>query len=312
MMVRLKDIFFIVVLSCLFTVVIYIVDIYFFEDSFSEEQYIEPTLPVDFLEIKWGETSQQILEKTTDLIHTHTWTVTKKSDIHISQQILEKFRKLAEEKKIRDTYTLSYIPVSFQEEAINYGWNAAAIITSQGFLSKIESLLVELYEESYEVRWKMKEGKVQMFGVADISSEEFTSVFIHELSHYIDIYYFSESKKQELSPKFYNISWDSTKILKPWSLPEEFVSWYAMTNKYEDFAETFTYYVLHNKDFLEKAKGNAILQKKYNFFQQNVFEKDMFLHTDFSENSRIEKYYWDITKIPINIDIFLQYLKNEI
>ena len=35
---------------------------------------------------------------------------------------------------------------------------------------------------------------------------------------------------------------------------KDFVSWYAMTNKYEDFAESFTYYILHNKDFLNKTK----------------------------------------------------------
>jgi len=29
-----------------------------------------------------------------------------------------------------------------------------------------------------------------------------------------------------------------------------------MTNKYEDFAETFTYFILHNNDFLKKSKDS--------------------------------------------------------
>jgi hypothetical protein len=39
-----------------------------------------------------------------------------------------------------------------------------------------------------------------------------------------------------------------------------------MTNKYEDFAESFAYYILHNNDFLEKTKKSNILLEKYDFF----------------------------------------------
>jgi hypothetical protein len=45
-----------------------------------------------------------------------------------------------------------------------------------------------------------------------------------------------------------------------------------MTNKYEDFAESFTYYVLHNNDFYSKAKKSDILMNKYNFFKNNIFK----------------------------------------
>jgi hypothetical protein len=39
-----------------------------------------------------------------------------------------------------------------------------------------------------------------------------------------------------------------------------------MTNKYEDFAESFVYYILFNDDFRQKASLNVILQQKYDFF----------------------------------------------
>jgi hypothetical protein len=39
-----------------------------------------------------------------------------------------------------------------------------------------------------------------------------------------------------------------------------------MTNKYEDFAESFTYYVLHNDDFKNKSTKSKILKKKYDYF----------------------------------------------
>jgi len=46
-----------------------------------------------------------------------------------------------------------------------------------------------------------------------------------------------------------------------------------MTNKYEDFAESFTYYILHNKDFQEKAQKSKLLQKKYDYFNIFLFKK---------------------------------------
>ena len=82
-----------------------------------------------------------------------------------------------------------------------------------------------------------------------------------------------------------------------------------MTNKYEDFAESFSYFVLHNSAFLEKAKKSENLQKKYDFFRQYMFKDHEFLGENFSQTDSIEDYYWDITKIKIDYKNFLQYLK---
>jgi hypothetical protein len=93
---------------------------------------------------------------------------------------------------------------------------------------------------------------------------------------------------------------------------KDFVSGYSMTNKYEDFAESFTYYVLHNKDFLEKSRKSNILRKKYNFFNLVLLKSEVFKNTDFSEKNIIKDYYRDITKINFSRKNFLQYLKNSI
>jgi hypothetical protein len=73
---------------------------------------------------------------------------------------------------------------------------------------------------------------------------------------------------------FYNISWESIKVLKPGLEQKDFVSGYAMTNKYEDFAESFTYYILHNDDFLEKSRQSALLRAKYDFFSKYLFRDE--------------------------------------
>jgi hypothetical protein len=85
-----------------------------------------------------------------------------------------------------------------------------------------------------------------------------------------------------------------------------------MTNKYEDFAESLTYYILHNKDFLEKTKKSIFLKEKYDYFSKYLFRNKEFQNTNFSSTNKIENYYWDITKLKINIKNFLQYLENGI
>jgi hypothetical protein len=82
-----------------------------------------------------------------------------------------------------------------------------------------------------------------------------------------------------------------------------------MTNKYEDFAESFTYYVLHNKAFLKKAETNSHLAEKYRFFSKYVFIDRQFKDSSFAFDEKIKDYYWDITKIKVNYNKFLQYTK---
>jgi hypothetical protein len=82
-----------------------------------------------------------------------------------------------------------------------------------------------------------------------------------------------------------------------------------MTNKYEDFAESFTYYVLHNDDFLKKSKYSKVLKQKYDFFSDNLFTNNEF-KTDFYKTTQyVMDYYRDITKINFSLENFLQYLK---
>ena len=84
-----------------------------------------------------------------------------------------------------------------------------------------------------------------------------------------------------------------------------------MTNKYEDFAESFTYYILHNKDFLEQTKKSNILKLKYNFFAEYIFKNKEFFNSKFN-NTKIKDYYRDITKIDFKEDKLINYLEKVI
>lgn len=76
-----------------------------------------------------------------------------------------------------------------------------------------------------------------------------------------------------------------------------FVSGYAATNQYEDFAESFTMYVFHNAAFRARASKQESLQKKYDFLHQKVFG-DYFQNSAY-EISPIPTKIWDVTKVAV-------------
>lgn len=76
-----------------------------------------------------------------------------------------------------------------------------------------------------------------------------------------------------------------------------FVSGYAATNQYEDFAETFTMYVFHNRELLNRTADSDALKQKYEFLRDRVF-KGYFQGTDYEKNP-IPETIWDVTKIVI-------------
>jgi len=155
----------------------------------------------------------------------------------------------------------------------------------------------------------MKNRTVKLFDPIRMGQQETLSVFIHEFWHYIDLYYFKDNWWYDISNKFYNISWKSTKIIKKWQSQADFVSWYSMTNKYEDFAESLTYYVVDNEDFLIKSETSENLRKKYDFFSNYLFSNWFLKNTKFSTNLVIKKYYRDITKIKLDLKKFLQFFQ---
>lgn len=161
-----------------------------------------------------------------------------------------------------------------------------------------------------KIRWKYKWKNINLFWVDKLSKEELLAVFIHEFWHYIDID-FSESKfSSDVSQEFYDISWEKTTVIKWWQKISDFVSGYAMTNKYEDFAESFIYYILHNWDFFSKSQKSEILNEKYNFFSEKVFTNWEFKNTNFSKSQEVLDYYWDITKIDYFLEKLLNYLES--
>lgn len=141
---------------------------------------------------------------------------------------------------------------------------------------------------------------------------EFLKLLVHEVAHYIDIYTFIVSKQSsDPSTAFYKISWENAKTKRAWESISSFVSWYAATNQYEDFAESFTFYVFHNGTFAERAIKNESLRKKYLFFLNEVFPDGAFQDTDFAIGI-VPSYLWDTTKVPVSVKKYLYSLADSI
>lgn len=193
-------------------------------------------------------------------------------------------------------------PYDFKESFINTK-NFKTVddfISWDVFIGKSYNFILNYVAKRHWPRWMMRWGEVFLFNPKNLPPKELLAVFIHELGHYIDLFYLDT----DIRNKFYDLSWENVRTIKGWQWIWDFVSWYSMTNKYEDFAESFTYYVLHNNNFYNKSKNSSILRSKYNFFSDNVFTRNQFKWEGFSSYDIPQDYYRDITKI----DYFLEKL----
>jgi len=120
-------------------------------------------------------------------------------------------------------------------------------------------------------RGQVYNGKVTLSSTMT-SLTEASKVLVHELGHMVDIYLLRETKKStDPSSSYYGISWSEPTVMRATASSRDFISGYAATNQYEDFAEAFAFYVFHNTEFEARALSNPALQKKYDFLHDIVF-----------------------------------------
>ena len=280
-----KKLYLFLVSLTFFSFLIFLFGNYFFADSQKElnikieNEYIEPSL-----------TKNEYLFNKESLVDN------KKEKIYVALKSAYKIK-------------FYYFPTNFKTSINEYTNTFKTFLNSRGISDKIGNLKVEFYREKNDVRWKMKSNSIKLFWPIDMWITECSSVWIHEFGHFIDLYFFKKEVFKDTSDYFYNISWDKVKVIKAWQVINDFVSGYAMTNKYEDFAESFVYFILHNADFLEKSKQSMVLKAKYDFFSKHLFIDKEFVWTDFSVDNKIQSYYRDITKIDFSLENFLEFLK---
>ncbi len=151
----------------------------------------------------------------------------------------------------------------------------------------------------------------------DMDETELIGVLIHEMGHIADtnflmggnnvasvfIDYNRYLSSDDESVDFYAISWVDSSQMKRDATKMNFVSLYAMTNPFEDFAETYAMYVLHGGQFKKMAEKNNVLAEKYNFMKNNVFFGREFENDSAYMNSAVRVY--DSTRMKFSLAKFL-------
>lgn len=147
------------------------------------------------------------------------------------------------------------------------------------------------------------------------TNDEMIAVFTHEMGHVVDLGLlkgkhghetnFVDRKKKVLSDdpsiEFYSISWISSKQKKAGTKRYDFVSGYAMSNPFEDFAESYLFYRYHGEKFRTLMTTSDQLAKKYQFMKENVFDGKEYQLSTITETSHIKR-IWDATLLTLPKD----------
>lgn len=116
-----------------------------------------------------------------------------------------------------------------------------------------------------------------------LSDDEFRAVLMHEaLGHLFDLGCLTGTPQagksdfvdgsdpiynDDPSLAFYRISWLDATHRRPNAKAEDFVTGYAITDPFEDLAESVTYYLLNRTAFVKRARMNIALAAKLRWLQ---------------------------------------------
>ncbi len=154
-------------------------------------------------------------------------------------------------------------------------------------------------------------GESTIIIMGSVPDDEFRALLIHECGHVTDLgglrgtpnggttNFFDGATPivaNDPSVAFYALSWLSPTEHQPGTKNTDFVSGYAASDPFEDFAETFAYYTLQKDAFQKLAAKNPILKAKYDFMEKVVFAGN----APIAKGQYVpgKKVPWDVTKLP--------------
>lgn len=162
-------------------------------------------------------------------------------------------------------------------------------------------------------------GHTMILRCVNVDEMELTAVIAHEMGHIVDTSHLNSSESGKETPfddrghpvydddpsvQVYSVSWEDNRSFT--SSSAGFVSGYARSNPYEDFAETYAAYVLHGPLFRFTSSFNRDLQEKYDVMRDVVFEE---VEYDFAteplpKRSRVNQRVYDITRVDFDLESF--------
>jgi hypothetical protein len=85
----------------------------------------------------------------------------------------------------------------------------------------------------------------------------------------------------------------------------DFVTGYAKTDPFEDFAETYNFYLLHGAQFKEMAKTNKQILRKYLYMKYYIFAGKEYNNDPYTSVLTAARYY-DSTRLTYDPGKFVR------
>ena len=169
------------------------------------------------------------------------------------------------------------------------------------------------------VRRGLGGGSTVSIRCVNVTDSELVGVMVHEMGHVMDTGVLQghpnsgESAfkdgdnpifNDDPSLNFYNIDFNADEKTKSNTTEFDFVSTYAMSDPFEDFAESYAYYILHGTEFRKLAKDNESLTEKYNFLKNQVFNGKEF-DSGYQDLAVTGVRHYDVTVLPYDLKKFI-------
>ncbi len=156
-------------------------------------------------------------------------------------------------------------------------------------------------------------GKTTIIVKGTVADEELLSLLVHECGHVIhgnltgtprtglsgfmdglDVFF-----RDSAAARFFAISWETERVRRDKATINDFASGYALSDAFEDFAESFAAFVLHRDMLSELANTNAAIAAKLRWMETYLPMEENILGTDaYVWKGEVP---WDITKLPIQL-----------
>lgn len=173
--------------------------------------------------------------------------------------------------------------------------------------------LQNFYVQYSNVKSRGLGGKTTIIIAGNVPDEEFVGLLVHECGHVIhsnmtgtdssSVSAFSDGNTpfytDSPSVSFFSINWMKEGILKANATKKDFISGYAQSDVFEDFAETFAMYILHRSAFEERALTNPSIAAKLEWMNTNLPTGGNILGTSrYTWDSVVP---WDVTKLAYTL-----------
>lgn len=93
---------------------------------------------------------------------------------------------------------------------------------------------------------------------------------LHEIGHIVELSFDIEESKWREKNQLFSIAYFDLENID--NRPKGYVTYYSLTNQHENFAEHFAHYVVNGNEFRKHTDSDSLLDLKYQFLKQYVFE----------------------------------------